>query len=372
MDLQRLKIGRTGDFQPVYIKGKDRYLGTLLIGKSGTGKSTEILNWVRDDSFWPYSKVVIEPSGFLAQDCRAIIKGKVHYCSLDTPVALNPMLAPYSPDTISETIAECINQVIQLTTPNDNLTSKMRVILDEKIKYCLERNRKSLLYVRDEIAKMTTNTETTSGILSRLNFLLSDERMEKILCNQKSIQWGKMIQDGDSFLLDAFGMGREKMVFCGNLVAQQIKNYFRYERPKVYKPVVVYIDELRNFINLNYLDILNEARKFLVSLVMACQNFAAIDEKLVRVLLNVGNICAYRLGAKEAQMIAMEMRVEAEMIQFLEKYHLAYLTPKECGVAKAPFPPLVPKKSAKIPVVSKPKTKSHGWFEMEPSEPATT
>ena len=366
MDLQRLKVGRTSEFSPVYIK--DRYLSILLLGKSGTGKSTSILNWVRDDSFWKYSKVVIEPSGFLAKDCHALLKGKARYCSLETPVSLNPMLLPYDPNTISDTIAECINQVIQLTTPNDSLTARMRVMLDEDIKYCLEHNRKSLIHVRDQVAKRTTGTETRDGILSRLNFILNDERMERILCDHSSVKWGELFGNGDSFILDCFGMGREKMIFVGNVIAQGIKNYFRYERPSVYMPSALYVDECQNFVNYNFFDILKEGRKFRLSVCLSTQDFAAIDYKLARVMLNVGNIVAYRLGAKDAQLVASEMDIPRQDLQFLEKYHCAYLTPQERGICKAQRPPLTPKVIPVKPVEHK--CKSSGWFDLETYQPA--
>ena len=41
------------------------------------------------------SKIVIDPSGFFAQDCYSISKGKTLYCSLQNPVSLNPMTSGY-------------------------------------------------------------------------------------------------------------------------------------------------------------------------------------------------------------------------------------------------------------------------------------
>jgi len=74
MDLPRLKIGKdvkTG--MPVYIT--DRYTHILLMGKSGTGKSTSISNWWEQDAIYGNSQVLIDPSGFLAKDCYSISRG---------------------------------------------------------------------------------------------------------------------------------------------------------------------------------------------------------------------------------------------------------------------------------------------------------
>ncbi len=362
-DLERIKIGLTSDFRPVY--WKERYTHLLVLGKSGTGKSSFISHCWESDELWKHAKVLVEPSGFLTQDCYSISKGRARYCSLDSPVSLNPMFLPYPPDTVSDIVAECINQVIRICTPNERLTAKMRVILDEELKDCLEHNRKSLLYVRDRLERRTGDTETRSGILARLNFLLSDKRMEPLICGRDSVRWGEVIQKRESFILDCFGMSAEKMIFTGNVISQGIKNYFRYERPSVYRPMSLYIDECHNFASTSFLqEILREARKFKISCVLSTQHFAGMDDTMVRTLLNVGSIVAFRLGAREAHMVAREMDISPEELQFLEKYHLAYLTAGAKGLAKAPRPPLV-RKIAPMKV-EPPRKAQRGWFPLEP------
>ena len=361
MDLPRLKIG-LDDYVPVY--AKDRYTSILIMGKSGGGKSAWMSQAWQQDAFFPVAKVLIEPSGFLAKDCYSLSKGKAHYCSLDTPVSINPMQTPYNPNQISDNIAEALNQVIAITTPNTSFTVKMRSILDTAVKWCMGNNRRNLIAVRDYITNLKGDGETRDGVIQRLNFLLNDDRMQPILCGNQSIEWGKIIDKGETFILDAFGMSREKMIFAGNIISQGIKNYFRYERPKEYKPLALYVDECHLFVNYNILDVLKEGRKYKLGCIMATQDFATVDEKLIRVMLNVGTILSFRIGAREAQLIAREMDCEPQTLQFLEKYHLAYLTPKEKGIAKAPRPPLF--KKLEIAKKVEPQRKSKGWFPLEP------
>ena len=33
------------------------------------------------------------------------------------------------------------------------------------------------------------------------------------------------------------------MVFAGTIISQMVKSYFRFERPKEYKPLAFYVDE---------------------------------------------------------------------------------------------------------------------------------
>lgn len=389
MDLPRLKIGLSTDLLPVYIKDKDRYTNILLLGKSGTGKSSLMASWWEQDCFFKSAKVLIEPSGFLARDCYSIAKGRGHYCSLSTPVSINPMQSPYDPNTISDIIAEALNQVITLTTPNDKLTVKMRGILDKAIKWCLERNRRSLVHVRDFILNLKEPGigETKDGVIQRLNFLLNDERLLPILCGNNSIEWGALIEKRETFILDCFGMSREKMIFTGNIISQGIKNYFRFQRPAQYKPLALYVDECQNFVNFNFMDILKEGRKYKLSCVLATQDFASIDEKLTKVMCNVGTLITYRVGFREAQLLANEMgKIKEDTVEYvlqggklvekrtaydsrevlktLEKHYLAYMTPQEKGIAKAPRPPLVKKIEPKV-VKIQPRSKL-AWFPLEP------
>lgn len=366
MDLPRLKIGTDIETKiPVYIK--DRYIHVLLMGKSGTGKSTSITNWWEQDHFFKNAKVLIDPSGFLAKTCYSISTGI--YCSIEHPISINPMKAPYTDSQISDIVAESINQVISITTPNQPFTVKMRGILDQAVKYCLNHNRKSLLHVLDYVINLQGDKETRDGIISRLSFILNDDKLVKLLCGNDSIEWNDLITKRKTFILDCFGMGSEKMIFAGNIITQGIKSYFRYSRQKEYQPVSLYIDECHNFVNPSLFDILKEGRKYKLSCVLGTQDFATIDERLARVMLNVGNIVSYRLGNREARFIANELDIIPQDLQFIEKYHVAYLTPKERGIAKAPKPlwiiPKEPPKQVEPQRKSKP-----SWFTMESYQPS--
>ena len=88
MELPRLKIGMEWEKKmPAYIT--ERHTHILLLGKSGSGKSTCISNWWQQDNFYRNAKILIDPAGFLARDAYSISGGK--YCSLETPISLNPM-----------------------------------------------------------------------------------------------------------------------------------------------------------------------------------------------------------------------------------------------------------------------------------------
>ncbi len=367
--ITRLKIGNNvKTYMPVYVKDIDRFLNMLVIGRPGVGKSVALLVWWLADCLYRIAKIAIDPSGSLARDLYSASKGKARFCSLDHPLGLNPLLEPYTPIQLADNLIEIINQVVSLTTSNARLTSKMRKILTDAILWCLEHGRPSLEAIRDYIAAQKGDAETRDGIVARLGLLVSDDKLRKIICAPETINWQEFIRDGQSLILDCFGMSRDKMIFTGCLITHAIKSYFRYTRVKEYRPLVMYIDEAHNFINQNHLDILKEGRKYRLSAVLCAQDLATIDQTLVKVMLsNIGTLVAFKCGYREASLLAREFQtLDASALQFPDKYTCAYRTPEEEGIAKSQRPPFV----KALPVRSTPKREEQAfglqWFPLEP------
>ncbi len=374
MDLPRLKIGTKEDYSSAYIRELERYTHIFVPGKSGGGKSVLLANWWDEDELYRNAKIGIEPSGILAREWYGISRGRAIYCSLEYPKALNPLRTRYRNDVKQSIIAEAFNKVINVTSGGSlkDMTPKMRNILQEELDYCLTHDRLSLLHVRDRIAKRQGDVDTRDGILSRMNFILNNRGVEEILCGDDSLSWEEIIEEKKSFILDASDMSWEQMVFVGTIVALGLRSYMRHSRLKKFKPCSIFIDECQNFVTSSFIsELLREGRKYKLSCILATQQFSGMDENLVRSLLNVGSIVSFRVGSREAGMIARELNCPATDLQFLEKYWVAYLTGKDTGIAKAPYPPIVkpmePKKAESWRDNLGPDFKK-GWFKLEPYE----
>ncbi len=141
--LNSLKLGMTEDMDVVRLPSKYRPRHILVMGQPGTGKSKLIETFWQQDSYYPYSKILIDPSGELAKDCLYLSRGKAIYCSLKTPVSLNLMNGDYDIHTISESLRNSLNQMITHTSEqNKELTVKMCAIFDRAVTRCLERGLK--------------------------------------------------------------------------------------------------------------------------------------------------------------------------------------------------------------------------------------
>jgi len=365
MELPRLKIG-TSDYLPVYISEKERYQSTTCIGGSGSGKSELAKNCYAQDCSFRVASVVIDPSSFLARDCYSISRGKAFYCGIDNPISINPMRAPYSDQQIIDNITEALNQTVTAETQNLTLTVNMLKILNEDGKWCLKNNRRTLLNLRDRIETGSGLKEAREGLTNRLNMLLNDPNLEKILCGRNFIEWGQFFKDRKSFLLDASGLSEMKMVFLGTIASAGIKSYFRFQRQDEYSPVSIIVDEAQNFISKNWVSVMNESRKYRIGLMMLSQSLALFPEQMRRIMLNTGNIIAFKVGSQDAQLLSREVGLKTEDIQFIEKYHFGFRTASARGILKAPSPLIFRKRELK----AEPQSKPHGikWFPLEPLE----
>jgi hypothetical protein len=275
-------------------------------------------------------------------------------------------MLPFQPIQLADNLIEIINQVVERTTPNERLTVKMRQLLTRATLSCLERKRPRIDAIRDFMATWPkgSDTQTIDGIVNRLELLIQDPRMKKMISSEEAFDIEKLTQSKDAFILDCQGMGTDKKIFTGTLITHSVKAYYTYTRKKEYQPIAIYVDEAHNFVNDNWFDLLKESRKFRVSVMLCSQDFATIPEQLARVMLsNCGTLIAFKCGYREAQLMSREFQtLDQEQIQFLPKYHAAYRTPEGEGIVKTSRPPLVKERP-----LTQPKPKPSGWFELRPT-----
>jgi hypothetical protein len=316
------------------------------------------------------SQILIDPSGFLAEEAYAASRGKVHFCRLDHPISLNPMRSPYKPFQIAEMLVETINQMVLQTTPNQMMTAKMLQIFNRHVVENLGRNRYTLAEVRASIEAEHGDIQTRDGILARLDLLLQDEDFKQIICGGSSVEINQLIDRQESFILDCSGMGTAKKIFIGTLLTNLLKAYFTYSRPKERKPLVFMVDEAHNFVTPDFALVLKEGRKHLLATVMATTDFSMMPKQLIHTILsNAGTLVCLRAGHVEAQMISNEFTtIKPEDIKSLEKYHAAVKTPDTETIIKLPLP--LTFKPIPIKKNEPKKTFNLDWFDLEPYQPA--
>jgi len=363
--IQRMKIGNDAEtYLPVYVKAEDRFKGVLLLGATGGGKTVTLSHAVQNDSYSPVAKIIVDPSGFFAKEVYAIMKGKADYCSLEHPIGINPMLAPYKPYQIADLISETVNQMVVLTTSNERFTVNMKKILEPEVVKCIELGRTTLEEVNANIEAQRGHAETRDGIIARLSILLQDPDFKQLICG-KGFEINKLIDRQGTFILDCSGMGYAKQVFIGALITNLVKAYFLYSKPKEYKPLILMIDEAHNFVSQEFTIITKQARKYQIATILSTTDFSMMPKPLVHsILSNSGTLVCLRAGHVEASMIAHEFQsIAASDIQGLEKYHAAVKTPDTEAIVKLPRPIFVKPMEVKPTKIER-RTFDLQWFDL--------
>jgi hypothetical protein len=256
--------------------------------------------------------------------------------------------------------------MIMITTDgaNKHTTAKMMDILNPTIAKNIELGRRTLEEVRADIACQKGNAETRDGILSRLNLLLQDPDFKQIICGD-GFEIGELIDKQESLIVDTSGLSLMKQVFMGTLIANLVKSYFLYARPKEYKPLIMTIDECHLFVSTGWTIIPKMARKYRISTILSTTDTSMMPKSLIHTLLsNSATIVALNTGFVEAQMLANEFTsISKEDIQGIKKYHAYVKTQEGEYLVKLPRPLYV--KEVPIKVI-KQETRDFGlkWFDL--------
>ncbi len=172
--------------------------------------------------------------------------------------------------------------------------------LDESLRWNIERNRNSLIHVRDNLSVLKGRQTAREGLIARMDFLFSNETMKQMICGSNALNIPELIERKQTLILNMHEYSEEQFIFVGTLLLNQIKAHFRFGKVREYQPLRVYIDECHNFLSQNILSLLKEGRKFKFSFVMATVDFSSIPNALVHALCNVGTLVAFQSGSQRS------------------------------------------------------------------------
>ncbi len=335
----------------VTITEKDRYKGVGIFGSPGGGKSVAILNMCNEDLLMGMTALcLIDPSGQLAREVYSLAKSykcDVTYLSKENPcMGLNLMMAPYSKEQIAELVLAFLNHITLTTSSDNTVTTRMRNAVYDVVLWCIDKNRPRLDAVLDKLRlkRDPKNQFAIDGVIARLESILSDPAVHKILCNEESINWEDFITNKKVLIVDTFGFGDLPKTALGSALTFLIKENFMAIRREEYHPLALYVDEAHKFVSDDtFNDFLKMGRKFLLALTIATQDMATIPRVFGHVMLsNLGTFIAFNPGMTEASYISKEFRdMDAHAVKFTDEYHAAVKTPTFEGIVKMNAPPFV-------------------------------
>lgn len=373
------------------IKPDDRRRHFYTIGKTGMGKSNLMENMAIQDIQNGNGIAYVDPHGEGAEKLLDFvpaerIKDIVFFnpADLDYPIAFNVMekvdfkyrhlvagglmgvFKKVWPDVWSARMEYILNNSILalLEYPNSTLLGINRMLADP------EYRSKVVEKVKDPIVKSFWTTEyarytqryeieATAAIQNKVGQFVSNALIRNIIGQtQSTINMRKIMDEKKILILDLSKgrIGEDNSRLLGALLITKIQlaAMSRVDIPEEERnDFYLYVDEFQNFATESFANILSEARKYRLNLIVGHQYISQMDE-VVRdaVFGNVGTLSVFRVGAEDAEFLEKEFTPEftAEDLVNLPKYNV-YLKLMIDGVASHPFsaitlpPPVPPEES---------------------------
>jgi len=348
-----------------------------IIGKTGTGKTTLIENMIISDIKAGNGLAVIDPHGDLVEHLLSFIPKRrinetVYFnpSDLDYPVAFNPLekvdrdhrhLVASGLISVFKKIwhefwgprTEHIlrNALLALLDyPGSTLLDLPLILVDKDFrKRVLEKvtnpQVKDFWLTEFERYSAWFRSEAVAPIQNKVGQFLATPLMRNIVGQAKStIDFRKIMDEGMILIvnLSKGKIGEDNCALLGAMIVTKIQlaALSRGDIPEwKRKPFYLYVDEIQNFLTLSFADILSEARKYGLNLILAHQYIEQLDEKMKAAILgNVGTIISFRIGAEDAKYLDREFHPvfdETDLVN-LPNYHI-YLKLMINGVTSRPF-----------------------------------
>lgn len=359
------------------IKTDDRRRHMYIVGKTGMGKSSLLENMAIQDIQAGKGIGIVDPHGDFAEKIldfipKQRINDVIYFnpADIDYPVAFNVMeKVDFSQRHL---VAAGLLGVFKKIWP-DVWSARMEYILNNTILALLEIPGTTLLGInrmlsdkeyRDKIvSKITDPTikafwlkefaqypprfreEAVAPIQNKVGQFISSPLIRNIVGQVKSsIDMRKVMDEGKILILNLSKgrIGEDPSRLLGALLITklQLAAMSRVNIPEgERKDFFLYVDEFQNFATEAFANILSEARKYRLSLILTHQYITQIEEVVRDAIFgNVGTLICFRVGGEDAEFLEKEFKPEFNLYDLanLPKYHI-YLKLMIDGVASRPF-----------------------------------
>jgi len=325
------------------IKDADKLYHGLILGKTGCGKSTLIKNMVRSDMEKGKNCAVIDPHGQLAEELLALVpehrnNDLVYFNpASDTPLSFNPLhgvhpkyhhlaasgLISTFKNIFFDSWGPRMEYILRFTlltlleVPGATLLDIQPLLTDEDYR------KQALTYVRNthtlnfwiiEYYSYTKSfrNEAISPILNKMGIFLSSAPLRNVVGQKTRSFRMQQVLDGKLFIanLSKGAVGEDVCALLGGMLisAMQLAALHRSAEPEhLRKPFYLYVDEISTFVNLSFVGMLSECKKYKLGVFMAGQYLDQLHEKVRAAILgNIGTLISFRIGATDAEYLAKE------------------------------------------------------------------
>ncbi len=359
------------------IRRKDRRYHMYLVGKTGTGKSTLIANLALSDLAAGEGLCLLDPHGDLVETVlKNLPAGREADLLYFNPqderdvLAFNPMEVrdPAQAHLVVSALVSVFrkiwadswgprmeyilrNALLTLAAfPDCTLFHLQKLLADERFrKVMTDRVEDEMLrsFWRDEFDRYSERfrQEAVAPIQNKVGQFLSNTVLRRVINRPRSSFDLRQVMDGGKILLVNLAKGKigeDAASLLGAMLVAKLglTALERQDMPEeTRRDFYLYVDEFQSFATDSFVDILSEARKYRLNLVLANQYLEQIEEKTrLAILGNAGTLISFRVGAEDAKYLAQEFYpvFSQEDLVNLPAYHI-YLKLMIDGQASEPF-----------------------------------
>ena len=363
------------------IRRDDRRRHMYIIGKTGMGKTTMIENMVIQDIIAGHGVAFVDPHGDSIEKILNYIPSNrvndvvyLNPADSDFPIAFNPLesVDPKYKHLVasglmgvftkiwagvwSARMEYILNNTILalLDTQGSTLLGIARMLVNKTYRQRIVTNIKDPVvksFWVDEFANYNDKfrNEAIAPIQNKVGQFLSSAIIRNIVGQTKSSIDLRDIMDNRKIFLINLSKGRigeDSSALLGAMIITKIQlaAMSRVDIPEEERQdFYLYVDEFQNFATESFANILSEARKYRLNLIVAHQYIGQLvqgKETVVRdaIFGNVGTLVCFRVGADDSEFLEKEFEPTYMMHDLvnLTKYHV-YLKLMINGVSSTPF-----------------------------------
>lgn len=337
----------------IFSTEKDRMRHFYVIGQTGTGKSVFLQNLIVQDIHAGHGVCMIDPHGTDIEEVLGAIPPEraddvIYFdpSNLDHPIGLNMLeydrdkpeqktfvvnelfsifqkLYGANPESMGPMFEQYFRNATLLVMDDpdsgNTLMDISRVMADSKYRRMKLEKATNPVVVQfwREIATKAGGEASLENIVpyivSKFDVFTANDYMRPIIGQQNSAFNFRQVMDERKILLVNLSKGRLGeinanligMIMVGKILMAALS---RVDDPtKSFPPFYLHIDEFQNVSTPAIASILSEARKYKLSLTMAHQFIAQLDEKIKDAVFgNVGSLASFRVGSDDAQFLEQQ------------------------------------------------------------------
>lgn len=357
-----------GAKKPIRLSENDRRRHMYVVGQTGTGKSVFLENMALQDMIEGRGFAFVDPHGDAAERLLGMVPKErtedvIYFCPADMeyPAGLN-LFEYHTPEQKDFLIQEVISMLYKLYDPQhqgiigpryEHIFRNCALLLMAdpeggtfidipKLLTDYDYAKQKLKHTNDRMVldfwtkefpnsqRSNESGEVTSWVVSKFGAFMSNEMMRNIIGQNKSSFDMRKIMDEGKILLVNLSKGRtgelnSKLLGMIFVMKFQAAAMSRADIPEDQRrDFSLFVDEFQNFSTDSFADIMSEARKYRLNLIVANQFTTQLSEEIRDAVFgNMGTVVSHRVGNQDAEILEKYFRpiFDVDDLQQLPNYN---------------------------------------------------